>query len=78
MLVSPHPVTQGDTMKKQASDMGRRQLLKALALGSAAGAVATISSQALASTPTVAPTGSKSDNYRETEHIRNYYASLKN
>ncbi|WP_220755728.1 twin-arginine translocation signal domain-containing protein, partial [Shewanella sp. KT0246] len=34
-------------MKKQASDMGRRQLLKALAIGSAAGAVATVSGQAL-------------------------------
>lgn len=33
-------------MKKQASDMGRRQLLKALAIGSAAGAVATVSGQA--------------------------------
>ncbi|ABI40782.1 twin-arginine translocation signal domain-containing protein [Shewanella bicestrii] len=65
-------------MKKQASDMGRRQLLKALALGSAAGAVATVSSQALAATPTVAPSETKSDNYRETDHIRNYYASLNN
>ncbi|MEL4281941.1 MULTISPECIES: twin-arginine translocation signal domain-containing protein [Shewanella] len=65
-------------MKKQASDMGRRQLLKALALGSAAGAVATVSSQALAATPTVAPVTPQSDNYRETDHIRNYYASLNN
>ncbi len=65
-------------MKKQASDMGRRQLLKALALGSAAGAVATVSGQALASTTAVAPTGSKTENYRETDHIRNYYASLNN
>ena len=65
-------------MKKQASDMGRRQLLKALALGSAAGAVATVSSQALAATPTAEPVTAKSDNYRETDHIRNYYASLNN
>ncbi|MCK7630979.1 twin-arginine translocation signal domain-containing protein [Shewanella sp. JNE10-2] len=65
-------------MKKQASDMGRRQLLKALALGSAAGAVATVSGQALAAAPTVEPIEPKSDNYRETDHIRHYYASLKN
>lgn len=65
-------------MKKQASDIGRRQLLKALALGSAAGAVATMSSQVLAATPTVTPKESKTDNYHETDHIRHYYASLSN
>lgn len=63
-------------MKKQASDMGRRQLLKALALGSAAGVVATVSTQALAAAPTTAPATPKSENYRETDHIRRYYASL--
>ena len=65
-------------MKKPASDMGRRQLLKALALGSAAGAVATVSGQALAAAPTVEPIEPKSESYRETDHIRHYYASLKN
>ncbi|MCE9679700.1 twin-arginine translocation signal domain-containing protein [Shewanella sp. AS1] len=64
-------------MKKQASDMGRRQLLKALALGSAAGAVATVSSQAVAATPENATTSAKGDGYRETDHIRSYYASLR-
>jgi len=67
---------QGDNMKKQASDMGRRQMLKALALGTAAGAVASVSAPALAQVTkpsTEEPTGT---NYRETEHIRNYYASL--
>lgn len=62
-------------MKKQASDMGRRQMLKALALGSAAGAVASVSAPALAASPK-ATQASESSNYRETEHIRNYYASL--
>ncbi|GAA0791076.1 formate dehydrogenase [Shewanella sp. ULN5] len=62
-------------MKKQASDMGRRQMLKALALGSAAGAVASVSAPALAASPK-ATQASESNNYRETEHIRNYYASL--
>ncbi|AZG34391.1 MAG: formate dehydrogenase [Shewanella psychromarinicola] len=63
-------------MKKQASDMGRRQMLKALALGSAAGAVASVSAPALAQVtkPSAEPTSS---NYRETEHILNYYASLR-
>ena len=65
-------------MKKPASDIGRRQLLKALALGSAAGAVVTVSSQALASTKTAETVEPKSENYRETEHIRHYYASLIN
>lgn len=64
-------------MKKQASDMGRRQLLKALAVGSAAGAVATVSGQALAASPAVAPTTEKGDGYRETDHVRSYYASLR-
>ena len=64
-------------MKKQASDMGRRQLLKAIAVGSAAGAVATISGQALAASPAVAPTTEKSEGYQETDHVRSYYASLR-
>ncbi|WP_394204248.1 twin-arginine translocation signal domain-containing protein [Shewanella waksmanii] len=63
-------------MKKQASDMGRRQLLKALALGSAAGAVATVSGQAVAATPSIEPTA-KGDGYRETDHVRSYYDSLR-
>ncbi|MCL1144255.1 formate dehydrogenase [Shewanella gaetbuli] len=62
-------------MKKQASDMGRRQVLKTLALGSAAGAVASVSAPALAAAPKAAD-APQSSNYRETEHIRNYYASL--
>ncbi|QFU24992.1 twin-arginine translocation signal domain-containing protein [Shewanella eurypsychrophilus] len=64
-------------MKKQASDMGRRQLLKALAVGSAAGAVATVSGQALAASADVVPTTAKNDGYQETDHVRSYYASLR-
>ncbi|MCL1095355.1 MULTISPECIES: twin-arginine translocation signal domain-containing protein [Shewanella] len=63
-------------MKKQASDMGRRQLLKALAIGSAAGVVATASGQAMAATPEVAP-AAKGDGYQESDHVRSYYASLR-
>ncbi|GIU44969.1 twin-arginine translocation signal domain-containing protein [Shewanella algidipiscicola] len=64
-------------MKKQASDMGRRQLLKALAVGSAAGAVATISGQAVAATPVETKESASGDGYHETDHIRSYYASLR-
>ncbi|MCG9698083.1 twin-arginine translocation signal domain-containing protein [Shewanella sp. Isolate11] len=63
-------------MKKQASDMSRRQLLKALAVGSAAGAVATVSGQAMAATPETTETVT-GDGYKETDHIRSYYASLR-
>ena len=64
-------------MKKQASDMGRRQLLKALAIGSAAGAVATVSGQAVAASSNEEPVVIKNDGYQETDHVRSYYASLK-
>ncbi|UJF22201.1 formate dehydrogenase [Shewanella sp. OMA3-2] len=63
-------------MKKQASDMGRRQMLKTLALGSVAGAVASVSAPALAAASPKATDEPSSDNYKETEHIRSYYASL--
>lgn len=62
-------------MKKQASDLGRRQMLKALALGGVASAVASTSTSALAATPKV-DSEPQSDKYRETEHVRRYYASL--
>ena len=64
-------------MKKQASDMGRRQLLKALAIGSAAGAVATASGQALAAQPEVAPVAKKGSGYQESDHVRSYYDTLR-
>ena len=64
-------------MKKPAVDPSRRQMLKALALGSAAGAVASVvSTQATAATG-AAPAQEQSENYRETEHVRDYYASLR-
>ncbi|MCH1919645.1 twin-arginine translocation signal domain-containing protein [Shewanella sp. A3A] len=64
-------------MKKQASDMSRRQLLKTLALGSAAGAVTTVSGQALAATEATATAAKQADGYRETEHVRSYYDTLR-
>ncbi|MBR9729309.1 formate dehydrogenase [Shewanella intestini] len=62
-------------MKKQASDMDRRQMLKTLAAGATVGAAATLSTSASAAEPKVAAEN-KSSGYRETDHIRNYYASL--
>lgn len=64
-------------MKKQASDMSRRQLLKSLALGGAAGAVATVSGQALAATDKAETAVKQADGYRETEHVRSYYDTLR-
>ncbi|WP_394132568.1 twin-arginine translocation signal domain-containing protein [Shewanella maritima] len=62
-------------MSKNVSDMSRRHMLKALALGGAAGAVASVSAPAAAAAPKQV-TQPKSDKYRETEHVRSYYASL--
>lgn len=64
-------------MKKQASEMSRRELLKALAIGGGAVAAATVAGSAAAAPAEAAPE-QQSDKYRETEHIRNYYATLRN
>jgi len=63
-------------MKKQASDMSRRQLLKTLAIGSAAGVVTTISGKSVAES-TAVESSETNKGYRETEHIRQFYASLR-
>ncbi|MCH4295024.1 formate dehydrogenase [Shewanella sp. 3B26] len=65
-------------MKKPASEMSRRELLKALAIGGGAVAAATVAGSATAAAPTEAASEEQSDKYRETEHIRNYYATLRN
>lgn len=65
-------------MKKHANDESRRQWLKKMALGGAVGAVATVASgQVLAATPESASDADKGDGYRETDHVRRYYASLR-
>lgn len=64
-------------MEKQANDPGRRQLLKALALGSAAGAVATVVSSQVVAAPADSPTQEQGETYRETQHVRDFYASLR-
>ncbi|WP_025822029.1 twin-arginine translocation signal domain-containing protein [Shewanella marina] len=65
-------------MKKSVSNMGRRELLKTLAIGGAATAVVAASSQVLAATPKDAKVSTEEEGsgYRETDHIRRYYATL--
>ncbi|SHI04028.1 twin-arginine translocation signal domain-containing protein [Ferrimonas marina] len=54
-------------------EMARRQFLKTVAAGSAVGvAAAAVSPAALADTPKVE--AKDGIGYRETDHIRNYYA----
>ncbi|CAD6365714.1 twin-arginine translocation signal domain-containing protein [Shewanella putrefaciens] len=65
-------------MKQQPSDLSRRSLLKALTVGSVAGAAiaATGMSMAQASDSSTV-TAKKSTGYHETAHINSYYASLR-
>ncbi|WP_345861136.1 twin-arginine translocation signal domain-containing protein [Shewanella algae] len=64
-------------MKDQKSDLNRRSLLKAITIGSAAGAAiaATGVSAAQANEPVEAKSAKKG--YHETAHIRSYYNSLR-
>ncbi|MBV7316063.1 twin-arginine translocation signal domain-containing protein [Shewanella sp. NIFS-20-20] len=64
-------------MKKQAAAMSRREALKALAIGTVAGTAVTLTSTAVAESSDVTPAVSKGEGYRETPHIRAYYASLR-
>ncbi|BCV34751.1 MULTISPECIES: twin-arginine translocation signal domain-containing protein [Shewanella] len=64
-------------MKDQKPDLNRRSLLKAITIGSAAGAAiaATGVNAAQASEPVEAKSATKG--YHETAHIRSYYNSLR-
>ena len=62
-------------MKKQASGMSRRQALKTLVVGTAAVAAASQVDEAKAESQEVTKVV-KGEGYRETDHIRAYYASL--
>ncbi|AXQ14005.1 MULTISPECIES: twin-arginine translocation signal domain-containing protein [Shewanella] len=64
-------------MKDQKPDLNRRSLLKAITIGSAAGAAiaATGVSAAQANEPVEAKSAKKG--YHETAHIRSYYNSLR-
>ncbi|WP_417762416.1 formate dehydrogenase [Shewanella sp.] len=64
-------------MTQSTPDLSRRSLLKALTVGSAAGA-AVIATGAVASEPKSEEKQTvKANGYRETEHIRHYYNSLR-
>ncbi|MGL4712662.1 MAG: twin-arginine translocation signal domain-containing protein [Shewanella sp.] len=66
-------------MKQQPSDVSRRSLLKALTVGSVAGAAiaATGISVAQASESNKVTTKDSSKGYHETAHINSYYDSLR-
>ncbi|GLP97552.1 formate dehydrogenase [Paraferrimonas sedimenticola] len=63
--------------KKPSLDKAKRTTLRALATGSALGALAGASSQVHAGEATPTDPSVKSNGYRETEHVRRYYDSLK-
>ncbi|MCL1039519.1 twin-arginine translocation signal domain-containing protein [Shewanella corallii] len=62
-------------MKKQASGISRRQALKTLVVGGAAVAASSHVGEAKAESEEVTKEV-KGEGYRETDHIRAYYASL--
>ncbi|BDM62593.1 formate dehydrogenase accessory protein FdhX [Shewanella sp. NFH-SH190041] len=62
-------------MKKQASGISRRQALKRLIAGGAAGSAVVLAGTARAESQAVTK-AVKGEGYQETDHIRAYYASL--
>ncbi|GLS82147.1 formate dehydrogenase [Paraferrimonas haliotis] len=64
-------------MDKSSTDKAKRTTLRALATGSALGALAGASSQALAGDRSESKDVSAHSGYRETEHVRRYYDTLK-
>ena len=70
-----------DNNKKNLKQAGRRQFLKAITAGGAvAGLAAVTASKAVAATDTqesVRPETNKQDGYRETDHVRSYYDTLR-
>jgi nitrous oxide reductase len=69
-----------DNNKKDLKQAGRRQFLKTIAAGSAvAGVAAVTATQAAASTgeQETAPASNSQNGYRETDHIRAYYDTLR-
>ncbi|MBV7316067.1 twin-arginine translocation signal domain-containing protein [Shewanella sp. NIFS-20-20] len=64
-------------MKKQQPDLNRRSLLKALTVGSAAGAVIATTGVSVAQASEGSKVAKSEDGYHETAHIRAYYNSLR-
>jgi hypothetical protein len=74
---SRHDGLAGSTPKPQATDVRRRRFLMAFgagAAGAAASAPAVSGSAAVIATTAAEP---ESKGYRESEHVRNYYASTR-
>lgn len=72
-----HDISAGPDPRPQATDVRRRRFLMAFGAG-AAGAAASasaVSGPAAVIAPTAAEPESKG--YRESEHVRNYYASTR-
>ncbi|MGL4475049.1 MAG: formate dehydrogenase [Shewanella sp.] len=63
-------------MKQQAA-MSRREALKALTVGTVASAAVIVIAPVAAESNDVTPAVVKGEGYRETPHIRAYYASLR-
>ncbi|BDM63745.1 Fnr-inducible formate dehydrogenase accessory protein FdhX [Shewanella sp. NFH-SH190041] len=64
-------------MKKQQPDLDRRSLLKALAMGSAAGVAIAAATTGTAQAAESKATAESQDGYHETAHIRAYYNTLR-
>ncbi|WP_025822024.1 twin-arginine translocation signal domain-containing protein [Shewanella marina] len=65
-------------MKKQQPDLSRRSMLKAITVGGAATAALAVTGVSVAqASETSVDAQSKTDGYRETDHIRRYYNSLR-
>ena len=64
-------------MTQSKPDLSRRSLLKALTVGSAAGAAVIATSAVASETKSEEKQTVKAGGYRETEHIRHYYNSLR-
>ncbi|AVV84764.1 twin-arginine translocation signal domain-containing protein [Shewanella putrefaciens] len=65
-------------MKQQPSDLSRRSLLKALTVGSVAGAAIAATGISVAqANESSTVTEKKSNGYHETAHITSYYDSLR-
>ncbi len=64
-------------MKQQPSDLSRRSLLKALTVGSVAGAAIAATGVVQASESSKETTQKPSTGYHKTAHINSYYDSLR-
>lgn len=77
MDTSSHP-NKSTALQRAPSvpDKARRRVL-ALGLGSALGTPAIVAALPPAASSETSATGSQAQGYRETEHVRNYYASAR-